>query len=140
MPTFDGGRGCEKSIDSLPAEFHRLDEETELAPFQLSPLTAVGFLRIVTNPGCPNGATPLAQAVSVVESLAALSHCIWTPPGKRHWELTRDLCNKCSCAGKNVADAQHAAIAIEHAGEWITRDRDFNRFVPHGLKLQILEP
>ena len=108
--------------------------------FGLSPLTAAGFLRIVTNPRFPNGATPLAQAVSVVESLAALSHCIWTPPGKRHWELTRDLCNKCSCAGKNVADAQHAAIAIEHAGEWITRDKDFNRFVPHGLKLQILEP
>ena len=31
MPTFDGGG---KSIDSLPVEFHQLDEETELAPFQ----------------------------------------------------------------------------------------------------------
>ena len=108
--------------------------------FGLSPLTAAGFVRIVTNPKFPNGPTPLAQAVSVVDSLAALRHCVWTPPGKRNWELTRDLCNKCSCSSKNVADAQHAAIAIEHACEWITRDTDFLRFVPHGLKLQLLEP
>ncbi|MEZ5323595.1 MAG: hypothetical protein R3F19_00800 [Verrucomicrobiales bacterium] len=33
MPTFDGGGGA-TSIDSLPAEFHQLDEDTELAPFQ----------------------------------------------------------------------------------------------------------
>ena len=108
--------------------------------FGLSPLAAVGFIRIVTNSKFPNGPTPLPQAVAVIESLSALSHCIWTPPGKRNWELTRDLCRKCSCSGKNVADAQHAAVAIEHACEWITRDTDFKRFVPHGLKLQILEP
>jgi predicted nucleic acid-binding protein len=39
-----------------------------------------------------------------------------------------------------VADAQHAAVAIENACQWITRDRDFDRFVPHGLKLQVVEP
>ncbi len=108
--------------------------------FGLSPLTAAGFLRIVTHPRFPNGPTPFAQAVSVIESLSALGHCIWTPPGQRHWELTRDLANRCACRGKNVADAQHAAIAIEHAGEWVTRDLDFDRFVPYGLKLRILEP
>jgi hypothetical protein len=108
--------------------------------FGLSPLIAVGFVRIVTNPKFPRGPTPLAQAVAVVESLSALGHCIWAPPGRRHWELTRDLCNKCACTGKAVADAQHAAVAIEHASEWITRDQDFKRFVPHGLKLRILEP
>ena len=59
---------------------------------------------------------------------------------KRHWEHTRDLCRQCSCSGKAVADAQHAAIAIEHACEWVTRDRDFEKFVPHGLKLTLLEP
>lgn len=30
--------------------------------------------------------------------------------------------------------------AVEYASEWITRDKDFNRFVPRGLKLRILEP
>lgn len=32
MPIFDGGGA--KSIDSLPAAFHQLDEDSELAPFQ----------------------------------------------------------------------------------------------------------
>jgi hypothetical protein len=32
-----------------------------------------------------------------------------------------------------VADAQHAAIAIEHAATWISRDRDFHQFTAHGL-------
>lgn len=108
--------------------------------FGLSPLTAVGFIRIVTNAKFPNGPTPLAQAVSVVESLTALRHCIWTPPGKRNWELTRDLCNRCSCSGKSVADAQHAAVAVEHSCEWVTRDTDFKRFTSHGLKLHLLQP
>ena len=107
--------------------------------FGLSPLTAAGFLRIVTNPKFPNGPTPLPQAVSVIESLNACRHCVWLPPGKRHWELTRDLCEKTNAAGKHVADAQHAAIAIEHACEWITRDTDFKRFEKHGLRLTILK-
>ena len=108
--------------------------------FGLSPLTAVGFVQIVTNPKFPNGPTPLIQALAVVDSFATLSHCIWTPPGKRNWGLTRDLCHQVSCSGKSVADAQHAAIAIEHACEWVTRDRDFEQFVPHGLRLNLLEP
>jgi len=108
--------------------------------FGLSPLTAAGFVRIVTNPRFPNEPTPLVQALAVVDSLAALDHCIWTPPGNRSWGLTRDLCRATASAGKGVADAQHAAIAIEHACEWVTRDRDFERFVPHGLRLQLLDP
>jgi hypothetical protein len=83
-----------------------------------------------------------AGAVSVVDSLAALLHCVSTPPGKRNWELTPNLCNKCSCScmSKSAANAQHATIAIEHACEWFTRDIDFLRFVPHGLNLPLLEP
>ena len=30
--------------------------------------------------------------------------------------------------GSIVADAQHAALAIEHGCEWISFDRDFSRF------------
>ena len=130
-------------IDQQHHEFYREFLEglvNGAESFGLSPLTAVGFVRVVTNRRFPNGPTPLPQAVSVIESLTSLPHCLWTTPGKRNWELTRDLCSKCSCSGKNVVDAQHAAIAIEHACEWITRDQDFHRFVPHGLKLQILEP
>ena len=109
-------------------------------PFGLSILTAVGFVRIVTHPGFPNGPTPLPQAISVVESLAQLDYCRWLLPSRRNWEITRELCSKCSCMGKQVADAQHAAIAIEHAAEWVTRDTDFRRFEKQGLRLRLLEP
>lgn len=130
-------------VDQAHHEFYRDYVEALVngsESFGLSPLTAVGFLRIVTHSRFPNGPTPLAQAVSVIESLVALPHCIWTPPGERNWELTRELCMKCACSGKQVVDAQYAAIAIEHACEWVTRDQDFLRFAALGLKVEMLEP
>ncbi len=108
--------------------------------FGLSILTAVGFVRIVTHSNFPNGPTPLPQAISVIESLVQLEHCHWLLPGKKNWELTRGLCEHSGTSGKQVADAQHAAVAIEHAVEWVTRDTDFRRFERHGLRLRILEP
>ncbi|NNC87087.1 MAG: PIN domain-containing protein [Akkermansiaceae bacterium] len=108
--------------------------------FGLSTLVAVGFVRIVTHPGFPNGPTPLSQALAVIDALASLNHCHWIAPGRRHWELTSQLCRKLECTGKAVADAQHAAVAIEHACRWVTRDRDFRRFTADGLKLELLEP
>ena len=60
--------------------------------------------------------------------------------GPRHWQLTSELCRQCGCTGKLVADAQHAAIAVENACTWVTRDRDYEVFTRHGLRLQLLEP
>jgi toxin-antitoxin system PIN domain toxin len=108
--------------------------------FALSPLVAAGFVRVVTHPSFPNGPTPLAQALAVVDSLTAQPGCCWVMPGLRHWSLTADLCRRCACRGKQVADAQHAALAIEHACTWVTRDTDFGVFTAHGLKLQLLTP
>jgi len=108
--------------------------------FALSSLVAAGFVRIVTHPSFPNGATPLPQALAVIDGLAALNHCHWVGPGQRHWKELARLCRECGCAGKKVADAQHAAVAIEHACRWVSRDRDFEVFVRHGLKFELLEP
>jgi len=108
--------------------------------FALSALVAAGFVRIVTHPGFPGGSTPLAQALATVDSLATLDHCHWVGPGRRHWELVSGLCRQCGSQGKHVADAAHAAVAIEHSCQWVTRDRDFRPFTAHGLQLEILEP
>jgi len=108
--------------------------------FGLSPLVAAGFVRIVTHPRFPNGPTPVAQALAVVDSLIAVDYCRWTNPSDRHWPLVASLCRETLATGKLVADAQHAAIAIEHAGTWVTRDTDFEPFTKSGLKLQILAP
>ena len=108
--------------------------------FGLSTLVAGGFVRIVTHARVPNGPTPLSQALSVVESIAGLPHCYWINPGPRHWQLLAELCRASQCTGKSVSDAQHAAVAIENACTWVTRDEDFTAFARHGLRLELLEP
>ena len=109
-------------------------------PFGLTPLVAGGFVRIVTQPAFPNGPTPLPQAMAVIESLAGHPNGHWIQPGRRHWELFALLCRQTQATGKHVADAQHAAIANEHAPTWISRDRDFERFTAHGLVWQPWRP
>ena len=108
--------------------------------FGLSPLVALGFVRIVTNPSFPNGPTPLIQSLAVIDAISASDNCRWISPGRRHWDIASRLCRETGSQGKKAADAQHAAIAIEHAGEWVTRDKDFFSFQPHGLRLEWLTP
>lgn len=104
--------------------------------FGLTSLTAGGFLRITTHPHFPNGPTPLPQALAFIESLLHLPNAHWIQPASRHWEIFSSLLRTTRATGKAVADAQHAAIAMEHACIWITRDTDFEAFAQHGLRLE----
>jgi hypothetical protein len=38
--------------------------------------------------------------------------------------------------GKLVADGENAALAIAEGCTWVTRDADFKRFEPYGLRWQ----
>ncbi len=109
-------------------------------PFALSLLAAVGFVRVVTHPGFPGGPTPLEQALAVIEGLLASPTCVAIAPGPRHWQIVAQLCRATRATGKAIADAQHAAIAIEHGATWFTRDNDFALFAPHGLRWEALSP
>jgi uncharacterized protein len=109
------------------------------ASFGLTPLVAGGFVRMVTNPKFPNGPTPLAQALSVVDAFMTCPNANWMMPGPRHWAVMSSLCRTTSSAGKAVSDAQHAAIAIEHACVWVSRDKDFNAFTSLGLQFECWE-
>lgn len=109
-------------------------------PFGLSALTAVAFVRIVTHPRFHNTPSPIGTALEVIERLREAPGCRWLLPGDRHWELTTGLCRKTAVSGKRVADAQHAAVAIEHGCRWVTRDDDFALFAPYGLEWELLEP
>jgi uncharacterized protein len=51
-------------------------------------------------------------------------------PGPDHWMIFRQLCEPGKLTGKIVADAAHAAVAIESGCEWVTADTDFARFAP----------
>lgn len=104
-------------------------------PFALSALVAVAFVRFVTDPSFPQEPTPLPQALAVVESLRAHRNCRFLEPGARHWTVFRFCAEAAKATGKRVADAQHAALAIEHGCTWVTRDSDFLAFESAGLRL-----
>jgi toxin-antitoxin system PIN domain toxin len=103
-------------------------------PFALSVLVIVGFVRIVTNPRIYKEPTPTPLALAAVDAMLTRPNCTLCLPGPRHWQLVSQLCRDTQAAGKIVADAQHAAIAIEHGCEWVSRDRDFARFESGGLR------
>ena len=82
-----------------------------------------GFLRISTSRRVFVDPTPLRLALDFVETLRSLPHCRSVRPGDRHWAIFTTLCAAARARGKLVADAYHAAIAIEHGLEWIRRRR-----------------
>jgi toxin-antitoxin system PIN domain toxin len=104
------------------------------APFALSVLVAVAFLRVVTNRRIYDPPTPLPLALAAIDALTARSNCQLVLPGPRHWDLVAALCRRVRASGAQVADAQHAALAIESGCEWVTRDADFAPFEEHGLR------
>ena len=109
-------------------------------PFAFSPLVACAFVRIVTHSAFRPSPTPLSQALAVVESLLRANTCVMPELGRGHWPIVRRLCEETGATGKLVADAQHAALAIENGCTWVTRDSDFEKFRPCGLRLEILSP
>ena len=48
--------------------------------------------------------------------------------GNASWAIFADLCRAAKARGKLVADAYHAALALEHGCELVTADGDFARF------------
>jgi uncharacterized protein len=130
---------------------HREDERTHAAyrrwveamvdgiqPFALSVLVAVGFVRVVTNSRIYPTPTPLPLALATVESLASHPRCRVVAPGPAHLTDVAALCRSTGATGKLVADAQHAVVATAAGCTWVTRDRDFSRFEPHGLRWEHL--
>lgn len=106
--------------------------------FALSVLVAVAFVRIVTNSRIFPRPTPLAHALATVEQIAEHPQCRSVTPGPDHWSRVADLCRATGATSKLVADAQHAALAMAEGCTWVTRDADFSRFAPHGLRWEHL--
>ena len=99
-------------------------------PFALSEPVLQGFVRIVTNPRIFQPPSTPKQAFRFLSALLNRPTCCVLRPGPRHWGIFRDLCEKGNLKGKLVADAAHAALAIETGCEWLTADTDFARFAP----------
>ncbi len=105
-------------------------------PFALSLLVLVGLLRVVTNPRIFKRPSTLDEVLAFAAELVRCPTARLVGPGSRHWELVTELCRSVRATGKLVADAQHAAVAIEHGCTFVTTDADFARFP----KLRWLHP
>jgi toxin-antitoxin system PIN domain toxin len=99
-------------------------------PFALSEFVLHGFVRVVTNPRIFNPPSTIGQAFRFLDALLALPNCAVIRAGSGHWGIFRELCESGKVRGKMVADAVHAALAIESGCEWVTADTDFARFAP----------
>lgn len=106
---------------------HQLASGAE--PFGLSDLGASGFVRIVTNPRIWDEPTTTEDALEFIERLRRRSNARTLSHGAASWEHFARLCRETQARGKLVADAYHAALAIEHGCELVTTDSDFARFV-----------
>ena len=97
-------------------------------PFALSVLVLSGFVRIVTNHRIFNPPSTLDQSFAFVSSLVERPTARIVRPGPDHLNIFESLCRESGATGKLVADAQHAAIAIEHGCTMVSTDSDFGRF------------
>jgi hypothetical protein len=97
-------------------------------PFAVSELVVSGFLRVVTNRRIFRDPSPISTALEFLDQLLARPTCRLVRPGPRHLYLFLDLCRDLNLQGGLVADAYHAALALEHGCTWVTNDTDFARF------------
>ena len=124
--------------DSVPDHADYARWLTRLAtgpePFALSVLVLTGFVRIATNPRVFSPPSMLDLSFAFVASLVERPNARVVGPGPDHLAIVERLCRDAGAAGKLVADAAHAAVAIEHGCTIVTTDSDFARF--QGLRWQ----
>ncbi|MBW3565702.1 MAG: type II toxin-antitoxin system VapC family toxin [Acidobacteria bacterium] len=101
---------------------------TGQAPFALSVLALGGVVRIVTNPRIFVRPSTLEEAFAFIGELVMRPQARVVAPGPKHMQIFERLCRQSGATGKLAADAQHAAVAIEHGCTLVTTDADFNRF------------
>ena len=97
-------------------------------PFALSVLALSGFVRITTNDRIFSPPSTIEEAFGFVSELVERPTARIVGPGPDHMVIFERLCRAARARGKLVADAQHAAIAIEHGCTLVSTDSDFDRF------------
>jgi uncharacterized protein len=97
-------------------------------PFAVVDLVAGAFLRIATNRRIFSIPTPIDEAFAYLKALREQPAHAMLAPGPQHLVLLEKLCASAEASGDLVPDAQLAAIALEHACELVSFDRDFARF------------
>ena len=96
--------------------------------FAVAELVLSSFLRIVTNDRIFRPGAPWQVANAFVETIRTQPGYARIAPGPQHWQAFVQLCESSGATADLVADAYHAALAIEHGCEWVTADKHFARF------------
>jgi uncharacterized protein len=94
----------------------------------MSPQVLSSLIRVATHPRIYARPSRLGDLTAFTSALLDQSHCQVIQPGDHHWGIFATLCRQINAIGNLVQDAWFAALAIESGCEWITTDRDFERF------------
>lgn len=91
-------------------------------------IALLAFIRIGTNPATLTHPMTVDEAVGQVETWLAAPAAVVAQPTGRHAGVLRGLLREAGTAGNLTTDAHLAALAVEHAAEIVSYDRDFARF------------
>lgn len=105
-----------------------------LGTFAYSELVLSGFLRVVTHPRIFEIPSPLPEALRFVQQIKTAQNAVAMTPGAKHWTIFIGCLEAIDARGNDIADAYHAALAIEWDCEWVSADKGFKRF--KGLKFR----
>src|ERR1700677_1143396 len=109
--------------EETPAHERYASWLTDLAggaePFALSEPVLHGFIRVATNPRIFDPPSTMTQVFRFLDALLERPNCTVIRAGAEHWTIFRQLCEGGKFKGKIVADAVHAAVAIESGCEWV---------------------
>ena len=120
-----------------PAARWLVDAINDREPLGLTWSTLHQFLRLGTNPAFPGRMSDDEALGWVEEWLDAGVEVI--SDSELHWDLFAELVGGSRRALRNAIDDAHlAAIAISRGATLACFDRDFESFVPHGLRWEEL--
>ena len=88
----------------------------------------LAFIRVGTNPSIFPAPMSSDAATGQVEAWLAAPAAVAVEPTSRHAAILRALLRESGSAGNLTTDAHLAALAIEHAADIVSYDRDFSRF------------
>lgn len=106
----------------------------DTVPYGYSELVLSGFLRVVTHPRIFEVPSALSSAVRFANQVKASQNAVCLAPGPMHWKLFLACIEQIDAKGNDIADAYHAALAMEWNCVWVTTDKGFKRF--KGLKVR----
>lgn len=97
-------------------------------PLGISEAVCASFIRIVTHRRVFASPIPLDVALELITTIRETEGTTIVGAGPAYWDAFSRLCIDADAHGNLVADAAHAALAIESGATWYSLDRDFARF------------